>query len=248
MAWYEKSFGSDYLLVYRHRDMQGARHEVKAMIDWLGLPDGAAVLDLCCGMGRHSLALADFGYLVTGVDLSGSLLAEARRQDAEGRVRWIRGDMRNVPLQETFDAVVNLFTSFGYFDDDDNNGRVLREIARLAKPGGRFIIDYLNPDDVRRRLVPHSERTQGELCIDETRRIEGGFVRKRIVLREPGQPSREYEEQVRLYDLPQLTALAEQAGLRVGRVYGGYDGQPFSALSSPRMILVGSVEERGTAG
>ncbi|MCD1258127.1 class I SAM-dependent methyltransferase [Paenibacillus athensensis] len=242
MAWYQRSFGDDYLLVYKHRDMQGAYEEVKQMAAWLRLPQGATVLDLCCGMGRHSLALTDLGYRVTGVDLSDVLLGEADRLDQEKRVRRLRGDMRSVPLDETFDAVVNLFTSFGYFDDDAENERVLEEMNRLLKPGGAFLIDYLNPEYVRHHLVPYSERTEDGVRIQETRRIEDGCVRKRIVLSGEGEPEREYLEQVKLYDRSAFESMLLQAGLTLDAVYGGYDGSAYSAEGSTRMIFVGHRE------
>lgn len=236
--WYEKSFGSDYLLVYKHRDLQGAYNEVRSMMEWLELPEGSEVLDLCCGMGRHSLVLTDFGFKVTGVDLSEALLAEARRKDTGGEVRWVRGDMREVPLDDTFDAVVNLFTSFGYFEDDAENVRVLREIKRLLKPGGSFIIDYLNPQYIADHLVPESERTDGSVLIRERRRIENGFVKKQIVLSEGGE-ERTYEERVKLYDRERFDALLKEAGLAADRLYGGYDASPYEPETSPRMIYVG---------
>ncbi|GJM79193.1 hypothetical protein HMSSN139_16890 [Paenibacillus sp. HMSSN-139] len=144
--WYELSFGDDYLLVYKHRDAQGAKHEVQRMINWLKPAPGAKVLDLCCGMGRHSLALAEAGYRVTGVDLSEVLLREAKRLDTEGRVTWHQADMRRLPLLNgEFDAVVNLFTSFGYFREDVEQIKALQEAARVLKPGGRLLLDFLNP-------------------------------------------------------------------------------------------------------
>lgn len=161
--WYEKSFGEDYLVVYKHRDFGGARKEVERMISWLGLPPGSKVLDLCCGMGRHSLALAEAGYEVTGVDLSEVLLREARSQKGAEQVTWLRSDMRDLPLTGGFDAVVNLFTSFGYFEEDEEQVKVLREIYRMLKPGGKFVIDYLNPAYVIRHLVPHSTREDGKI-------------------------------------------------------------------------------------
>jgi SAM-dependent methyltransferase len=244
LEWYEQSFGDDYLLVYKHRDLQGAYQEVKKMMEWLHLPNGAEVLDLCCGMGRHSLALADFGYRVTGVDLSEALLTEARRLDTDHRVEWLRGDMRDVPLERSFDAVVNLFTSFGYFNEDSENAKVFGQIERLLKPNGQFIVDFLNPDAVIRNLVPHSTRHDGDLKIDEARRIEDGFVRKQITLTEPGKPERIYHEQVKLYREAELTRMATEAGLIVEHVYGGYDGQALQPDSSPRIILVGKKGER----
>ncbi|GAB2694703.1 class I SAM-dependent methyltransferase [Paenibacillus thermoaerophilus] len=238
--WYEKSFGPDYLIVYKHRDFAGARREVERMVQWLNLPAGASVLDLCCGMGRHSLALAEMGYKVTGVDLSEPLLAEARAADAEGRVRWHRGDMRDVPLEGGFDAVVNLFTSFGYFDTDEENRRVLEEISRLLQPGGRWLLDFLNASWVESRLVPHSVRKEGDLTIDERRVVEDGFVRKTITLSEPGRPDRVYHEQVRMYGLDDFRRLLAGTGLRIDAVHGSYEAEEYTERDSPRLILVGS--------
>ncbi|MNY09302.1 dTDP-3-amino-3,4,6-trideoxy-alpha-D-glucopyranose [compost metagenome] len=242
MAWYQESFGNDYLLVYKHRDMQGAYHEVKKMVNWLELEQGARLLDLCCGMGRHSMALEEFGFEVTGVDLSKVLLQEAIKQGSDGHVTWINGDMRDVPLSEPFDAIVNLFTSFGYFDEDEQNEQVLHEIYRLLKKKGRFIIDFLNPVYVKAHLVPQSERTEGDLTIRETRAIEDGCVRKRIVISQKGEPDRHYLEQVKLYERPKFEAMLQKAGLRIDHVYGDYEGQTYSPETSSRMIFVGHKE------
>ncbi|SDN58225.1 Methyltransferase domain-containing protein [Paenibacillus sp. yr247] len=242
MAWYQESFGDDYLKVYKHRDLQGAYHEVKKMIDWLGLKQGAEVLDLCCGMGRHSMALAEFGYEVTGVDLSEVLLNEAVNLDNSKQVKWLHGDMRKVPLERQFDAVVNLFTSFGYFDNDEQNEKVLHEMYRLLKENGRFIIDFLNPGYVQEHLVPQSDRTEEDMLIRETRVIEDGCVRKRIVISQKGAPDRHYLEQVKLYDRAAFEMMLDKAGLHIDNVYGGYDGQAYEAETSSRLIFVGHKE------
>ncbi|WP_088832834.1 class I SAM-dependent methyltransferase [Paenibacillus tyrfis] len=238
--WFEKSFGRDYLLVYKHRDMQGAYEEVRRMMEWLELPEGAEVLDLCCGMGRHSMALNGFGFRVTGMDLSEVLLAEARKLDTAGEVRWVHGDMRNVPITDPFDAVVNLFTSFGYFSGDRDNEQVLREMYRLLAPGGRFIIDYLNPAYVAAHLIPHSVRAVEGIHIDEKRRIEDGFVRKTIVLQDgSGSGERVYEEQVKLIGQERFLDMLELAGLKIDAIYGDYDASAYEPDRSKRMIFVG---------
>ncbi|MCC3378686.1 class I SAM-dependent methyltransferase [Paenibacillus farraposensis] len=255
--WYEQSFGEDYLLVYKHRDFQGAYQEVQKMISWVKLPQGSSVLDLCCGMGRHSLALADAGYKVTGVDLSDVLLREARAADSEGRVSWHQGDMRAVPLDERFDAVVNLFTSFGYFEQDEEQLSVLKEIHRLLKPGGRFIIDYLNPAYVAAHLVPHSSREDDGNWIEEHRVIEDGFVKKQIAIRSSAsavtaraaagpdttaageESARVYHERVKLYPYEKFRTLLEQAGLSVEQLHGSYNEDQYIEDASPRMIFVG---------
>ncbi|CAM4486058.1 class I SAM-dependent methyltransferase [Paenibacillus typhae] len=238
--WYEKSFGEDYLIVYRHRDFCGARHEVEKMIGWLNLPEGSKVLDLCCGMGRHSLALAEAGFAVTGVDLSEVLLREARAQDGAEAVTWLRSDMRELPLDGGFDAVVNLFTSFGYFEDDEEQVKVLREVYRMLKPGGKFIIDFLNPAYVIAHLVPHSTREDGDNLIDESRRIEDGYVKKDIILTSKGDNTpRKYHERVKLYPLETFRQLIAAAGLQLEAVHGSYDEEEYDEEHSKRMIFVG---------
>lgn len=238
--WYEKSFGEDYLIVYRHRDFCGARHEVEKMIGWLDLPEASKVLDLCCGMGRHSLALAEAGFAVTGVDLSEVLLREARAQDGAEAVTWLRSDMRELPLDGGFDAVVNLFTSFGYFEDDEEQVKVLREVYRMLKPGGKFIIDFLNPAYVIAHLVPHSTREDGDNLIDESRRIEDGYVKKDIILTSKGDDTpRKYHERVKLYPLETFKQLIAAAGLQLEAVHGSYDEEEYDEEHSKRMIFVG---------
>jgi ubiquinone/menaquinone biosynthesis C-methylase UbiE len=238
--WYETSFGEDYLIVYRHRDFGGASHEVEMMIGWLNLPQGARVLDLCCGMGRHSLALSQAGYEVTGVDLSEALLREARSQAGAEAVTWLRSDMRELPLEGGFDAVVNLFTSFGYFEEDEEQIRVLKEIRRMLKPEGRFIIDFLNPSYVIRHLIPHSFREDGDNLIDESRRIEDGYVKKDIILTsKTGGPPRKYHERVKLYTLEKFREMIAAAGLQIEAVHGSYDECDYDAEHSTRMIFTG---------
>lgn len=241
-AWYEESFGEDYLRVYNYRDEQGAAHEVHEMISWLKLESGTKVLDLCCGMGRHSLSLAEKGYEVTGMDLSDVLLDEAKQADGSENVNWVQGDMRELPFaDEEFGAVVNLFTSFGYFKEDAEHVRVLKEIRRVLRPGGRFIIDFMNPPHVKRHLKPYSEREEDGLKIEERRTIEDGFVKKHITIipqSEDGGEVREYDERVKLYTLETFTKMLEKAGLELDEVRGSYDEKRYEK-DSPRMIFVG---------
>jgi len=238
-AWYEQSFGNDYLIVYKHRDLQGAYEEVKEMIQWLKLPNHAEILDLCCGMGRHSMALNEFGFDVTGLDLSNVLLEEARKLDQQKQVRWIQGDMRKIPVNETFDAVVNLFTSFGYFETDEENNQVLHEIDRVLKSSGKFIIDFLNADYVSKHLIPFSERETEGLKIVENRSIVDQTVRKRIVIKEENVSDRHYLEQVKLYRLSQFESMLKNTNLRIDHVYGDYKQMPYDEGTSPRLIIVG---------
>ncbi|RXZ84640.1 class I SAM-dependent methyltransferase [Paenibacillaceae bacterium] len=239
--WYERSFGSDYMVVYKHRDWENAYREVVNMTRWLQVEKGVKVLDVGCGMGRHALSLAGLGCEVTGIDLSEALLQEARAHDSEKKVKWVRGDMRKLPFEDgSFEATVNLFTSFGYFDLDADNQQVLHELHRVLQPGGRFLIDFLNPDYVRSTLVPESSRVDTETGwgIKESRAIDKNTVRKNIVITPQEKPQRHYSEQVRLYDLAWFQTAFNKAGLEMTALYGDYDGSDYSA-SSKRMIMSG---------
>ncbi|WP_373231421.1 class I SAM-dependent methyltransferase [Cohnella sp.] len=246
--WFTESFGEDYMVVYRHRNLENAELEIGSMMKWMDLETNAAVLDIGCGTGRHAHALKSLGYRVTGLDLSEVLLSEARQRDDEGHLVWIKGDMRKLPLEnDSFDATVNLFTSFGYFDEFKDNIRVLAEIKRVLKPEGRFLIDFLNPTFLKNTLVSASVRVDEltGLHISEKRSIEGEFVVKRIEVKPQADqtghtgPSRHYEERVRLISLEQFKAMLEQTGLVLDSVYGGYEGSAYTADSSKRLILLG---------
>ncbi|SDT28736.1 Methyltransferase domain-containing protein [Paenibacillaceae bacterium GAS479] len=241
--WYERSFGEDYLIVYRHRDWDQAKREVALMAAGLDLRPGARIADIGCGMGRHSLALSKLGYSVVGMDLSEALLEEARNQEDSESVTWVHGDMRRIPFgDEEFDAVVNLFTSFGYFEKDEEHVQVLREMRRILKPGGRFLIDFLNPEQVKATLVPESQRIDEDSGTEiiEKRKIEQGRVVKRIRLSNlDGGDRREYTESVSLLDEDWFRAALKEAGLELGFVCGGYGREPYDRASSKRLILTG---------
>src|SRR5205814_3776760 len=121
--------------------------EVDDLLRLLKLPPGSAILDLGCGYGRHALPLAQRGYQVTGFDKSEHLLRLAQQSDAIAQrvqVRWIHGDMRDIPFTNEFDAVLSLFSSFGYFEEEEENQRVLHQVQRALKPGGLLLMDLVS--------------------------------------------------------------------------------------------------------
>ena len=147
--------------------------EVEFISAVLDLPAEASILDLCCGWGRHTIRLATRGYRMSGLDLSRYHLELARQAATEAGVdsQWLESDMRGVPSpNESFDAVVNLFTAFGYFDDADNQ-RVLEEVSRVLKPGGRFLLDVINRDNLMRvfRETDWRESDDGEVILEQRR-------------------------------------------------------------------------------
>jgi SAM-dependent methyltransferase len=233
--WFEQWFGDEYLRAYAHRDDDDAERLV-GLLDGLGVTGaGRRVLDLACGPGRHTAALARRGARVVGLDLSSALLRAAREAGAE---RLVRADMRGLPFRDgAFDAVLNLFTSFGYFAADAEHATVLGDVARVLRRGGLFVLDFLNAPAVRAGLVPRDERTvDGSVVVQERwLSADGRFVHKRIQV---GARAKVFAERVRLYERAELEAMMASHGLRAIRAAGDYEGAPHGPHSE-RLILVG---------
>ena len=241
VTWYSKSFGRRYTELYAHRDQSEAGSDIEKVLRLLQLTDGLPILDLACGTGRHSLELAARGFEVVGLDLSEELLEIAIASAAEKglSIRFIRGDMRAIPFESAFGCVLNFFTSFGYFIDEEDNLAVLAAIRRSLVPGGSFLIDHLNRERVRDNLVPVDSRNEGGRKITQRRRFieESGRVEKTITV-EDGVSRESYVESVRLYTREEFCDLVDRAGMRVVGVYGGLDGSEFGSASE-RMVVVG---------
>jgi SAM-dependent methyltransferase len=236
--WYIKSFQDDYLKIYSHRTDEAAKEEVNRITSLLNMAANKHVLDLCCGNGRHSRQLAKLGFQVTGIDLSTVLLQEAEQKNDNKAIRYLHRDVRDLPFKEEFDYVLNLFTSFGYFEQVEENMKVFASIYNSLKKNGEFLIDFLNPGYVKNTLVPYSERTVDDLLIIEKRRIEGKKVCKDIEVHQ-GQQVRTYQEQVNLFEYEEMESMIQRSGLKVTKVYGDFEKSSYDALESPRMIIIG---------
>ena len=236
--WFESWFGAEYVALYPHRDEAEAEDAVDLVERTIGDVEVPRVLDLACGAGRHSHVLAK-RWWTAGLDLSEILLRLAIKEgDKDGEAEFVRGDMRVLPFRDdAFQLVVNLFTSFGYFQDDASHITVVQEVARVTAPGGTFVLDFLNTRHLRETLVPYDERDIGGKIVEQRREIsdDGRFVIKHICIR--GE-SREFTERVRLFDPDELRDMMEDAGFFVTSTYGNYDGTLVTP-SSPRAIVFG---------
>lgn len=241
--WFREWFGEDYLRVYPHRDEAEAAEAVDLFLTEAAIDPGDRILDLACGAGRHLTLLRAAGLAATGLDLSLPLLRRAERADGPGGV--VRGDMRALPFAPgSFAAVVQFFTSFGYFASRREDRGVLREVRRVLRPGGTFLLDFLNARRVRDELVPEDERRAGGRRVRQRRWIEDGAVVKRIEIEADGEGEEPdvYHERVRLYELDELTEMLAGAGLAPRGRYGDYRGSPFRGEESPRLLIVGEAE------
>lgn len=235
--WFEEWFGEDYLRLYPHRDDADAERAVALICRSVGLQRGWRVLDVACGAGRHARAFVGAGARCFGLDLSASLLRLARQvTDAP----LIRADMRRLPVRPaSMDLTVNLFTSFGYFERDAEHAGALEEMVSTIRPGRWFVIDFLNPAAVRRRLVAEETLDLPGQRVQVTRSVspDGRYVCKSI----RADKGRHYMERVRLFEPEQISGMLGAAGVTVRYSFGDYDGSPLSP-DAARTILMGQVE------
>ena len=234
MAWYQEWFGEEYLELYSHRDENEARQQVAFFNDQAGSVDGP-VLDLACGTGRHIQELQTLGFHAVGCDLSYTLLRTGVRD--YGAMPVARADMRHLPFCDgVFAALVNFFTSFGYFSTEDENAQVVREMSRVLRSGALFLFDYLNVHRELENLVQRETRTTplGDVLIERWYDRSDRSINKRMTI---GQ--KRWLERVRGYDLDEISAMFASSNLIIRSAFGDFDGSAF-ARTSPRLILVGS--------
>lgn len=237
--WFQSWFESPwYMRLYRHRTEEEAREAVDLVARHAHVERGTRVLDLCCGYGRHALALAEAGYVVTGLDGSAYLIERAQELYPHPNVTYVRGDMRGPFPGAPYHAIANFFTSFGYFDTHEENLQVLKTVRASLVDGGVFVMDFFNAQRVRTTLEPETLSIIDGVTILQERWIDEPFVRKRITVNNPCSEEQTFEERVWLYDRDALFDMAVTAGLRVTSVLGTYAGDAFDPASSPRCILI----------
>ena len=233
MAWYKEWFGEEYLELYAdHDEGEAARHV--GFVAGLFSEPPRAILDLACGAGRHTAALRRQGFRALGVDLSKTLLAQ------DPSLPRVAGDMRCLPFGEaSFDWVLNFFTSFGYFESEEENRQVLGEVARTLVPGGRFLIDLFNRDRVLADLEPSETRRIGARTVEIERWYDerSRRINKRIRLIGGEYPFRTFVESVRAYTAGEVEASLATVGLTVVDRFGSFDGEAYDR-NSPRLILL----------
>jgi SAM-dependent methyltransferase len=241
--WFETFFGPDYFEIYRDFfPAERTAAEVEGIVARLGLAPGARVLDLACGQGRHAIPLAERGFAVTGYDLSEALLSRARADAAARSVelRWVRGDMRALSFQAEFDAVINVFTAFGYFADEADDVEALRRVRRALVPGGRFLLETLHRDALLARFQPHLEYTTSNgarVVRDYVFDLARDVIEDRVALVRPDGSRAQYTSALRVRSLRSLLALVQEAGLEPVAWYGGLGGGPLQ-LDSRRLVLL----------
>lgn len=234
--WYASWFDTPYYhILYKDRDYSEAQVFMDNLTNYLNIPEGGKILDLACGKGRHSVYLNELGYNVTGVDLSEKSIAHAKQFENE-TLKFDVHDMSK-PYADEFDAVFNLFTSFGYFEDQDCNLETIKSIKAELNDFGFGVIDFMNVQYILDNLVEENVKTVEGIEFHQQRSLKDGYIVKDIRFEADGD-SYEFQERVKAFTLEDFEALFEKAGVYLLDVFGDYKLRKYHAKTSERLIMI----------
>lgn len=235
-GWYASWFDSPYYhMLYKHRDHEEAKQFLTRLFQCHPADKGSKVLDKACGRGRHASYLASMGFDVTGTDLSENNILHARRYFGK-QAKFDIQDMQEVYKSNHFDMIFSLFTSFGYFDTDEENRHVLDVTFEELKPGGCFVFDYLNPVWVKAHLKEKDSKISQKVKFNIRRSIINDFIIKEIEVEENNEIVR-FQEKVKAYTSGILLDMLTKSGFEISSVYGDYSFADFKENESPRIII-----------
>ncbi len=238
--WFENWFNSEeYLDVYNHRNSEDAEKLMNLILKAIPLKKEAKVLDAACGTGRHSIILAKKGFDVTAFDLSKTLLniGKSKAEELGLNINFINADIRKFFLDIQFSLIINLFTSFGYFETDKENYSFVKNAFTMLQKDGLYVLDFLNKTYVEKNLIPRSEKKVNNKVIIENRKISAGRVIKNIQILE-GENQLNYVESVRLYSADDIVENFEDIGFKIEKIFGSYSGEEYSKEDSQRLIII----------
>lgn len=234
--WFTDWFNTPYYhILYKERNDTEAQQFVKNITTFLSLPKQATLLDLPCGKGRHSVFLNSLGFKVIGADLSENSIQFAKNFENE-TLKFIIQDMRE-PLHKKYDAVFNLFTSFGYFSDDSEDILVLQNIKNCLNKEGVFVFDFLNANFVKSTLVVEEIKIVENIEFHIKREIVDGFILKHISFF-ADEEEHYFTERVKYLDYQKMKSYFEKVGLKTMYTFGDYQLNSFNETNSERLILV----------
>ena len=235
-TWFENWFDTTYYhLLYKHRDEFEAQKFISKLITYLNPKENSTALDLACGRGRHSVFLSENKLNVTGIDLSENSIKFAK-QFEKSNLEFLVQDMRTSFGENKFDLVFNLFTSFGYFENNDDDIQVLKNIAQSLKQNGKLVLDYLNTTSIP-SVVNHIESIEIDgIKFDTSKIVANGFIVKSIRVND-NTVERIYTEKVKLIDKSTFEKYLELTGFKILTCFGDYELNPF-APKSERLIII----------
>jgi len=231
-SWFDTPY---YHILYKNRDYKEAEMFTKELMEFIKLPSNSKILDLACGEGRHSINLNKMGYDVTGVDLSVKNIKNASKYESEN-LKFKIHDMRK-PFGQKFDLVVNLFTSFGYFDDFKDNLKTLDSIKSSLKKNGLAVIDFLNIKYLKNNLIHKNTEEIDGIKFHLNRSIKNGFLIKKISFKHELNEYN-FEEKVRSLDLIDFKSMFKQSNIEILHIFGDYKLTSFDENNSKRLIFI----------
>lgn len=231
-SWFDTPF---YHILYKHRDYQEAQSFMENLTSYLNIAENGTILDLACGKGRHAVYLNSIGYDVTGIDLSEKSIASAKRYEND-TLHFEVHDMRK-PYHKQFNAVFNLFTSFGFFESDEDDLNTIKAIKANLKEYGIGVIDFLNADFVINNLVKENVKTIDGIDFHLKRFVENGFIVKDISFEIEGKPYH-FQELVKALRLDDFEAMFNRANVQLLDVFGDYKLNKFHKDHSERLIMI----------
>lgn len=243
MEWFESWFDTPYYhLLYSNRDYTEAENFITKLTQELQLPKSSKIIDLACGKGRHSVFLNKLGYDVLGLDLSHQSIEFDKQFEtstsitsSEPKLRFKVHDMRNPIDSEPVNAVFNLFTSFGYFDNEADDKNVFKSVYNSLKPDGFFVLDYLNEEYVTRNLVAETIVHREGIDFHISKKIEGRHIIKDIRFEIDGE-AKHFFEKVKLHTLETIENYASECGFERIKIWGDYQLNDFEKEISSRCI------------
>lgn len=236
-TWFGEWFNSPYYhILYQNRDYREASIFLDHLIEKLSFQQKHLLLDLACGKGRHSIYLNQKGFNVVGIDLSIQNIESAKSYENQ-RLKFLIHDMREVFKENHFDFVLNLFTSFGYFENDSDNLKCIKAMASALKPGGSIVLDFLNPHVVINQLVPEEVKIVKDIEFHISKSYKNGFILKDIKFEDKNELYI-YQEKVKAITEQEFLTYFAKAGLEVEACYGNYELNPYVSTNSDRMIFI----------
>jgi len=237
MSWFAHWFDSPYYhTLYKNRDEKEAQAFIDNLVQHLQIPTGSRLIDIACGKGRHATYFNSLGFDVIGVDLSPNCIASAKENE-NPTLQFAVHDMLEVYQENTFDVATNLFTSFGYFEDDKDEQKAINSMANNLKLGGFLVIDFMNVEKVIANLVLKEQKTIDGITFDISRKIEAGHIIKDIQITD-GAIKQHFQEKVKAITLADYSEFITTAGLKIIDIFGNYKLEDFNAITSDRLILI----------
>jgi cyclopropane fatty-acyl-phospholipid synthase-like methyltransferase len=234
--WFQSWFNTSYYhLLYRNRDYKEAEVFIKNIVKYLNLDKDDSILDLACGKGRHSIFLNSLGFNVTGLDLSKNSIKEAKTRESSS-LHFDVHDMRNL-YNTQFEVVLNLFTSFGYFEKDLDNFKVIQTIKSSLKQNGIGVIDFMNSPQVIENLIAQNSHKIDGVTFKLKRSYSDGFITKDIDISDSDK-TYQFQEKVRAYSFQDFEVMLSNAGLHLLECFGNYNLEPLNIKTSKRLILI----------